>query len=216
MLLVQCDFDDTVTIGNVSTSIREAFAPEDWTSMEEEFLSGKYSVEESNIRQFALVRADEAEIVDFVLGEVAFRYAFDEFVDYCQGEGIKLVIVSSGLDLYISPPLGQLGFDHLEVHSGKARVTPGGIDVSYVDPAGAVITKGFKESYVRHFKSQGNTVVYVGDGLSDIVPAKEADFVIARSTLEQHLRANDLPHYTFDTFDDVGKHVEEIRHELEG
>ena len=30
MLLVQCDFDDTITVGNVSVLIREAFADDDW------------------------------------------------------------------------------------------------------------------------------------------------------------------------------------------
>ena len=28
MLIVQCDFDETITIGYVSTAIREAFAPD--------------------------------------------------------------------------------------------------------------------------------------------------------------------------------------------
>ena len=214
--MVQCDFDDTISIGNVSTAIREVFGPEGWEQMEEEYLSGKCSVEESNIRQFALVHASKTDIEDFVLGDVVIRYAFDQFVDYCNGEGVRLVVVSSGLDLYIHPALEQFGLDHLEVHSGKASVDQDGIHVEYRDPTGAVITQGFKESYLRHFQSEGNTVIYIGDGRSDIVPAAEADFVIARSTLESHLKANDLPHYSFDTFDDVGKHVEEIRQRVGG
>ena len=211
MLMVQCDFDDTITVGNVSVAIRDAFGTDDWSKMEEEYLSGVYSVEESNIRQYALIKAGKREIEEFVLGGVVVRYAFDEFVDYCQGEGIRLAVVSSGLDLYIRPIMDQLGFDHLEVYSGKAEVTPNGIEVSYTDNSGAAITRGFKESYVRHFRSEGHTVVYIGDGLSDRVPAEEADFVIARSGLEEYLRDSRLPHFSFATFTDVGKHVEEIR-----
>ena len=215
-MIVQCDFDDTITIGNVSAAIHDAFGPDDWLSMEEEYLSGKYSVEESNIRQFALVRAEKEEIEAFVLGDVAVRYAFDQFVEYCLGEGVRLVIVSSGLDLYINPTISQMGFDHLDVYSGKAQVTPEGIKVEYTDPGGATITNGFKDSYIRHFKSQGNTVAYVGDGLSDITPAHEADFVIARGTLEEHCKESGLPYFGFETFDDVGRHVEEIRQRLVG
>ena len=48
-------------------------------------------------------RADGKEIEEFVVGDVVVRYAFDDFVDYCRGMGIRLVIVSSGLDLYIRP-----------------------------------------------------------------------------------------------------------------
>ena len=73
MLLVQCDFDDTITVGNVSEAIREAFAPDGWRAMEEEYLAGKYSVEESNIRQFAPVRARKEDIEDFVLGARGVR-----------------------------------------------------------------------------------------------------------------------------------------------
>lgn len=214
MLIVQCDFDDTIAVGIVSTAILEAFASGGWRAMLQEYPGGKYSVEESNIRLFALVEAEKADIEEFVVGQVVLRYAFDEFVEYCQGEGIRLVIVSSGLDLYIQPTIRQLGLDHLEVYSGHALVTPKGVKVEYTNPSGALITQGFKESYVRHFKAEGNTVIYVGDGTSDIVPAGEADFVIARSTLEAHRKTNGLPYFGFETFNDVGKHVEEIRQRL--
>ena len=126
MLIVQCDFDDTVTVGNVSTAIREVFGPDDWVKMEEEYYSGKYSVEESNVRQYGLIRASQEEIENFVLGSVVIRYAFDQFVEYCGGEGIRLVIVSSGLDLYINPTLQQMGFDRFEVYSGKAEAATDG------------------------------------------------------------------------------------------
>ena len=69
---------------------------------------------------------------------------------------------------------------------------------------------------MRDFKSQGHTIIYVGDGLSDITPAREAGFVIARSTLERYLKENGLPYYGFDTFADVRNHVEEIRRSAGG
>ena len=211
MLLVQCDFDDTVVDGNVSEAIREVFAPDEWRSMEREFLEGKLSVEEDNIRQYPLVRATRKEIEDFVLGNVVMRFGFEQFVEYCKAVEIKLVIVSSGLDMYIEPTLDLLGFDHIEVHAAKAEVTQNGVAVSYTDPAGRPLTRGFKESYLRHFKEQGHTVIYVGDGQSDIAAATEADFVIARAELETHLREAGLPHQSFESFEDIAKHVDKIR-----
>ena len=215
-ILVQCDFDDTVTVGNVSTAVRDEFCQVDWRTMEDEYLAGKYSVEESNVRQFGLIVADREEIEEFVVGDVVVRYAFDDFVDYCRGVGIRLVIVSSGLDLYIRPIMRQLGLEDLEIFSGSAEVASDGIRVEYSDPSGAPITSGFKESYLRHFQCQGNAVVYVGDGLSDIVPAQKADFVIARSTLREHLTGRGVSHFAFETFNDVGTHVEEVRQRLRG
>ena len=211
MLLVQCDFDDTVTDGNVSEAIREVFALDEWRSMEREFLDGKLSVEESNIRQYPLVRATRKEIEDFVVGNVVMRFGFEQFVEYCLAVEIRLVIVSSGLDMYIEPALDLLGYDHIEVYSAKAEVTQNGVAVSYTDPAGRPLTQGFKESYLRHFKEQGHTVIYVGDGQSDIAAATEADFAIARAGLETHLREAGLPHQSFESFEDIAKHVDKIR-----
>ena len=211
MLLVQCDFDDTITVGNVSTAIRTAFGPDELRKMDQEYLDGLYSVEESNIRQFHLVPANRKEIEDFVLAEVVVREGFVEFVDYCRRVGMKLVVVSSGLDLYIDPTLKRLGLDHLEVHSAAAEVSPAGIRVGYTDPSGRAVTQGFKESFLREFKRSGYTVIYIGDGLSDIVPASEADFVLARGRLEEHFMANSIPYHGYRTFEDVRRRVEEIR-----
>jgi 2-hydroxy-3-keto-5-methylthiopentenyl-1-phosphate phosphatase len=185
VLIVQCDFDDTVTVGNVSSAIREVFATGDWRSIEAAQHAGKIGVEQANIRQFAMVRASQKQIEDFVMGDVVIRYAFD-----------------------------QLGLEGLEVYSGHAEVTPEGVHVSYTDPLGAALNDGFKESYARWLKRDGDTLVYVGDGQSDIQPANEADFVIARSTLAEHREGLGLPCYTFETFDDVGKHIEEIRKQV--
>jgi 2-hydroxy-3-keto-5-methylthiopentenyl-1-phosphate phosphatase len=211
VLLVQCDFDDTITVGNVSVLIREAFADDDWRQMEEEYFAGSYSVEESNIRQFALVRATKVEIEELLAARVVVREGFEGFVRSCQSDGIKLVVVSSGLDIYINPVMGRLGLAHLDMHSGTADYTGSGIHVEYNDPWGRPLTRGFKDSFLRYFKERGHTVVYIGDGLSDIAPAAEADFVIARSKLKRHFDDNAMPVREFATFEDVGRHLEEIR-----
>ena len=210
LLIVQCDFDDTITVGNVSVAIREKFGPENWALMEEEYASSRYSVEESNIRQFALIKATREEIEEFVVRETVVREGFNEFVEYCEKAGARLVIVSSGLDIYIRPIIEKLGLIVLEVYSAKSSVTPQGIEVEYASPSGKTITRGFKEAYTRHYKQKGNTVAYIGDGISDVVPATEADFVMARSTLLEHFRKEGLACSEFDTFEDVRRHVGEI------
>ena len=215
VLLVQCDFDDTITVGNVSTLLRDTFAPGEWREMEAEYLSGAYSVEESNIRQFAGVKVTKKEIEEFVIKEVGVREGFGKFVEYCQKTDTKLAVVSSGLDLYIEPTMRRECLSHVEVHSAKARVTSGGLEVRYTGPSSAALTKGFKDSYVRDYKRGGNTVIYIGDGRSDIGPASEADFIIARSTLKRHLKQSRLPYFEFSTFDDVRNAVEEIRDHIE-
>ncbi len=216
MIVVQCEFDDTVTAGNLGFGLKEAFAPDGWTAMEGDLQAGRCSIEENNSKQFKLIKVSRQEIEDFVLGNVVLRPEFDEFVGYCRGVGLKLVIVSSGLDIYIDMILKLLDLEDLEVHSGKAALGPNGIEVTYSNPDGKRIESGLKEAYVNHYKEAGHTVVYVGQGLSDTAPAEAADYVIARSSLAERLTEQGRPYHNFDTFQDVGKRLEEIRQEVDG
>ena len=214
MIVVQCEFDETVTAVDLGLGLREAFAPEGWTVMEEDFLAGRCSPEENITKQFKLIKASKQDIEDFVLGNVVLRPEFGEFVDYCRGVGLKLVIVSSGLDIYIDMILGLLELEDLDVHSGKVTIGSDGMDVVYSNPDGDRIESGLKEAYVKHYKEAGHTVVYVGQGLSDIAPAEVADYVIARSSLAEHLTEQGISYDKFDTFQDVGKCLEEIRQKV--
>jgi len=215
-LIVQSDFDDTITVGNVSTMVHKAFAPDLalWQAMEDEYHAGKYSVEESNIREFALIRRSRAEIEEYVRRNVVVREGFGEFVRYCEAENIKLVVVSSGLDLYIRPTLEKAGLARLGFRSGNAEVTPKGIVVSYTDPQGRPLTKGFKDAYLRLHKRQGHTIFYLGDGHSDYGPAEESDFVMARSTLRKWMESNGLPHTPFEDFHQALRSLQAFRRKL--
>lgn len=208
MYTVQCDFDNTITVGNVSEVVLNAFASSDWKQVEEDYAAGRISVEESNRRQFPFVRAGEEEIAAFVRRAVEIRPGVPEFVDYCRDVGIEVVVVSSGVDVYIKPMLEMLGLADLERHSGRGQVGDHGITVDYVDPAGAPLDEGFKLAWLDPLRRRGRPVVYIGDGDSDIEAALHADHVIARDELARHLRDRSLPHFAFDTFHDVRRIVE--------
>ncbi|MCI0438767.1 MAG: HAD-IB family phosphatase [Chloroflexi bacterium] len=211
MLVVACNFDNTIVVGDIGTALWENFGPQEVEPLGAEPSTDSASEERSIHRYAAIKGVTQADIEDLALGSVVIRYAFDEFLDYCHGEEIKLVIISDGLDIYIRPVIELVAFGEIEVYAGRAQVTPGGIQVERLDPSGQPIEAGFKESWVRHFKEQGHTVIYVGSELSDIGPAKEADYVAARDALADYFEQNGLPFYRFDTFGEVGKAVQEVR-----
>ena len=204
MILVQCEFDGAITEEDVGAALLRMFGPsgcdDSPTNSEEQRLAALY----------AQVDADRETVLDFVLGLVVVRYDFDQFVNYCRGESIRLVIVSTGLDLYITPTLELLGFEDLETHTGRAVFVDNTLRVEYASPDGVSIDRGFKTGFVRSFREQGHTVVYVGAGASCLDAAREADFAIARDALAEAMEAKGLPHYTFDTFGDVARSIIEI------
>jgi 2-hydroxy-3-keto-5-methylthiopentenyl-1-phosphate phosphatase len=176
--------------------------------MEAEYHAGKYTVEESNIRQFALVKASRDDVEDFVKSNLVVRDGFSDFVDYCQRSGIDLAVVSSGLDVYVNLTMSILGANYASHHAASTTFTQSGIELKYTSPTGSLITAGFKDSFVRHHKNQGRTVIYIGDGHSDIRPSGIADYTIARSSLADYLSQQNTPHDRFETFMDVQNYVE--------
>ena len=208
MLTVQCDFDDTIVTCNVSYLLLQAFGSEGWRCVQALYDAGQITVEENNRRQFALLNADGAAIKDFVLANVEVRPGFSQFVEYCLNRGIHFTVVSSGIDFYILPVMHSLGLSSVEVRCARSKITSSGVVLSYPDPSGSDCLQGFKLSWLRYHKSQRRSVVYIGDGKSDISAASEADYVIARSTLYSHFQSSGLRSLEFEDFFDVQKAVE--------
>ena len=111
------------------------------------------------------------------------RAGFHELVKYCRRRGFRLVIVSNGLDFYIEAILKDLGLENIEVHAAQAAFNPGGVEVHYVGPDGQRLDDGVKEAYTKSFLKLGYTVIYVGNGDSDVAPAKYAHHVFATGEL---------------------------------
>ena len=206
--IVQCDFDDTITVGIVSLSLMQAFSNNrQWELIEANYSSGLISVEESNRQLFAHINTDPQQIQDYVTDVVQIRPGFLSFVEFCSTNNIKLVIVSSGLDIYIKPILQNLGLNDLELRSGVTNSTSQGIAVTYLGPNGEKIKEGFKLAWFRHYRNYRRPLVYIGDSESDLPSALEADHVIARSELKELLVSRQIPYESFDTFYDVQKHM---------
>lgn len=201
--VVQCDFDGTVTEKDTSFFLLDAFAQGDWRRLLREYKEHKISVGEFNTKAFTMVKADKPTLLDALKGKVEVRAGFHELVDYCLKKGFRLVIVSNGLDFYIEAILKDQGLENIEVHAAQASFHPEGMKVYYVGPDGRKLDDGVKEAYTQSFLKLGYRVIYVGNGDSDIVPAKYAHHVFATGELLAYCRANNLNYKPFENFIDV-------------
>jgi 2-hydroxy-3-keto-5-methylthiopentenyl-1-phosphate phosphatase len=201
--LVQCDFDGTVTEEDASFFLLDAFAQGDWRRLLRDYREHRISVGGFTTRAFAMVKADRHTLLEALKGEVKVRAWFHELVNYCLKKGIRLVIVSNGLDFYIRAVLKDLGLRNIEMHAAQASFHPEGMKVQYVGPDGKRLEDGFKEAYTQSFLKLGYRVIYVGNGDSDIAPAKYAHYVFATGDLLAYCRENNLKYKPFETFMDV-------------
>ena len=210
MFTVQCDFDDTIVTENVGKSLLNAFASTKWRAVENLYATGEITVEETNRREFALLNVTKQTIEDHVFETAELRPGFPEFLEHCASTGLNFSVVSNGIDLYIEPALHSLFSSTAQLHSAHGEISENGISISYLDPYGMDCQNAFKLSWLRYFKSQGQKVIYIGDGKSDISAAREADYVIATSSLEDYFRSERLDYFEFEDFYDVRQAIDRI------
>lgn len=201
--IIQCDFDGTIIMDNMSILLREQFASSEWQAIEADYLAGRLTVEESNRRQYLMIKEPREVLQSFVLKNIRVRAGFLDFVQHCHASGMRLVIVSSGLDFYVETLLNSIGLPGVEVYCGRTVFGQDGITVQYIDPEGYEVTNSFKRRCLTWLRNQGGPITYIGDGLSDLDPAIAADYVFATDHLRRLLEAASIPHYPFTTFTEI-------------
>jgi 2-hydroxy-3-keto-5-methylthiopentenyl-1-phosphate phosphatase len=157
-----------------------------------------------------MVKADKSTLLGALEGKVKVRTGFHELVSYCLKKGLRLVIVSNGLDFYIEAVLKDIGLENIEVHAAQASFYPEGMKVQYVGPDGKRVEDGVKEAYTKSFLKQGYRVIYVGNGDSDVAPAKYAHHVFATGELLAYCTENNINYKPFETFIDVVSDIDHL------
>jgi len=208
--VVQCDFDSTIAVEDVSFMLLDVFADGDWRQLLREYREDRIPVGVFNTKSFAMVKADKQTLLDFILvkNKIRIRPGFNELLTYCAKRGFKFVIVSNGLSFYIEAILRDIGVENIEVFASQTQFNPDGLKVKYIGPDGSEFVSGFKDAYTRLFLSRGYRVAYIGDGKSDRSPASQAHYIFARDDLLAYCQEKNLTCMPFDDLYDVVRGLE--------
>jgi len=201
--VVQCDFDGTVTMKDVSFMLLDAFADGDWRQWEDKHADGTITVGRFNEEVFSMVHVDRDTMLGYVRAHVMIRPGFEEWVAYCRENKVQIVIVSNGLRFYIEDIFRNLGLPDIEVHAAEADFYPGGLNVRYVGPDSTVLDDGFKEQYTRVLLESGSHLTYIGDGGSDLRSARLCHRVFATRRLLEFCLRDNVPCTPFTDFNDI-------------
>ncbi len=202
-MIIQSDFDGTLTEEDVSFALLDAFAEGDWRKLYEQYRQNKMTVGDFNTRAFAMVKASREELLRVAREGVKLREGLRNLVNYCQEQGFRFLVVSNGLDFYIKEILEDVGLGNIEVYAARTSFSPEGLEVRYISPEGEVLKKGFKEAYTKLFLAQGYQVVCIGNGPSDYFPAALAQHVFARDGLLDICQEKNLNCQPFEDLNDV-------------
>jgi 2-hydroxy-3-keto-5-methylthiopentenyl-1-phosphate phosphatase len=209
-MIIQCDFDGTITEEDVSFALLDAFAQGNWREWFEKYREHKITVGEFNTRAFAMVRATRTELLKAAREMVRLRPGLHELINYCRQRDFRFVIVSNGLDFYIMTILKDAGLGDIEVHAARTRFYQSGLKVQYIGPDNIPLLSGFKDAYTKMFLEQDPRLVYVGNGPSDVPPALHAQRVFARDGMLDGCKEIGLECTPFNDLNDIVRGLESL------
>ena len=209
--LVQCDFDGTVTEQDISFLILDSFAGGNWRQLFKDYEDGKISVGHFNTEAFSTVKADKKTLLELVRRKAKTRPGLQELVAACRRKGYRFVIVSNGLRFYIEDILGRLGMVDLEIFAAETQFHPEGLKVQYIGPDGKYLDNDFKIAYAKTFLAQDYRIIYVGNGSSDLAPARKSQHIFATETLLKRCQEANLSCTPFSDLRQVAKAVESLK-----
>lgn len=217
-LAIFCDFDDTITRINVTDTVLERFADPSWRQIQDDWLAGKLTAREVLEKQMPLITVRPAELDDFI-DSVEVDPFFGEFVMHCARENHGLYILSDGFDYWIHRILRRA----LSAYDGSAKEIPVFACGLKVEEGRAAISFPYfpqgcvhgcatcKPALFDRLKRGAARSVVIGDGVSDLLLAKNADLVLAKNGLRKFCDREGIASRAIHDFRDVLRIIEALK-----
>lgn len=213
--VIFCDFDGTITTNDNIIAIMKHFDPHGWEPIKDAILAQKISIRDGVQHMFSLLPSSKKdEVIAYVLEQAEIRAGFKEFVDFTKQNNIPLYIVSGGIDFFVYPLLERFG-PFADIYCNKASFAGETIQIHFphgcdnqCDSQGCGCCK---PSIIRELIAEDETSIIIGDSITDLQAAKQADLVIARDFLIEKCEELNIRYQPFENFKDV---IEIIQSEL--
>ena len=201
-----CDFDGTVTEEDLIIQVWRRFARDGWQEKVREMLDRRVSLKTGVPEIFAEIPSSlKEEIIEHAKGVVRFRAGFPEFLAFCREHGIPFNLVSGGIDFFVDPVIEPFRSLMDEVYTIPADLSGPTIRLQHPYPCESC---GLCKARVLALHPPGFRIL-IGDSVTDLHGALEADLVFARGRLQTMMREHGHPFEPFETFFDVRAALEE-------
>jgi len=220
--LILCDFDGTISTRDMGYALLNQFSSGDWETIDQEFREGKIGSKEAYSRIAKIINGDEKAILDFIRKHSNIDPYFTAFHQYCQEVGIDLKIASDGLDFYIKTILDIHHLSEIPFYANHTHFEgANGMGISFPhcnEECGLCGT--CKKALVQLHRKEYDSIIFIGNGLSDRCGAQEADFVFAKGSLYTYCIDQDITCHFFQNFQeilgDLKKRIRGIIFDLDG
>lgn len=215
-IAIFCDFDGTITERDMIITIMETFGAPGWEKIKDQILGQDITIQSGVGQLFAgISSAKKAEIAAYAQEVAVIRAGFQEFLDFCRDSGIDFWVTSGGIDFFVLPLLEPFQIEN-PIYCNASDFSGEQIEILWPNACDEHCDNGCgmcKPTVLRKFPDDLFKVV-IGDSITDLQAAKQADFVIARSLLLKKCEELSLPHAPFATFHDCIAVVKELQEKL--
>lgn len=211
-----CDFDGTITLMDTGKALLTELTDKDWHYYDDLVIEGKIGTREALVNQWGMIDNTSMKEINSIVDEIQIDPSFIEFYNWIKEIGLKFTIVSDGFVTYIERILSnsEISNEEFEIKANDMKLVNGKIELVFLTQQCNHGCANCKFSHVKLLKDTGLKIIYIGDGLSDIFPAKNlADIIFARKDedLAKELE-KDSRLIVFSDFSDIKKELEEIIH----
>lgn len=212
------DFDGTIAETDVTDMVLERFAAKEWQDVERLWQAGEIGSRECLSRQIALLKATPADL-EKLCHEVKVDRHFIPFLLYARSIGVPVRVVSDGFDFIIKRVLARELREYpmlvadLPIHSNKLEWTPAGPRAVFNEEICHHGCANCKPEVIKDTAMPDESILFVGDGLSDRYAASISNVTFAKSKLLTYCRENDLHHVPYEHFGQVEEWLRK-NHEL--
>ena len=206
------DFDGTIAHPDTINLLAETFGGVEFRrDIGGKIASGEISLRDGIATEVATIRGDLDQVLDFLRQRVKIDESFPPFAQWCRRREIPLTILSAGIKDVIERLLAPFGLDHVRLLANPLEIIDQRWTLRFLDDTPWGHDKG---AALVQARSAGYATAFLGDGLSDLRAADQADLVFARSRLANLCRQKQLPFFPLHDFSTVGATI--TRHLIQG
>lgn len=208
--IILSDFDGTITTFDTNVKLFNKFGEGKYINkIKTQYLNGEIELRTLFDLEFQSIKLTEEMYLKFMLEDIKLQEGFERFYKNLEKHNIPFIIISGGLINGINPFMEEHGFKNIPTYANKLKFNGDKAIVEYYEDEYLKnsIKKDsyidFKVEILNNYREKYEKIIFLGDGITDMNVADQADFLFAKDHLEEHCINNNIEHIKWSNFHDV-------------